>query len=123
MGTVRIEMDASVNLSDVAYWIRQHRGEVVELDRTTRLALGAPISGARAMVVAILLQDDLHPGPQLGGVLRALSNRTDAEPARLVFEGRSPLGLPSDEAHRVASSMLDAISEHIAAEGAVANVA
>jgi len=31
-----------------------------------------------------------EPGPQLGGVLRALANRTNAEPVRLVFEGRSP---------------------------------
>lgn len=123
MSTVRLEFDGSNNLASVYLWLSQHRGEVLELDRNRRLILGVPISGARAVIVAVVLQDDLHPGPQIGGILRALSTRADSEPAHLVFEGRSPAGLSSDEANKIAAEVVHVISQQIASESAIANVA
>lgn len=123
MSTVRLEFDGTNDLASIYLWLSQHRGEVLELDRSRRLILGVPISGAKAVIVAVVLQDDLHPGPHIGGVLRALSNRTDSQPARLVFEGRAPLGLSSDEANRIAAEVVDAISQQITSERAIANVA
>lgn len=123
MSTVRIDSDGTSDLATVYLWLSQHRGEVLELDRGRRLILGTPISGARAVIVAVVLQDDDHPGPQIGGVLRALAIRTEFEPVRLVFEGRSPAGLADGDAQRIAAEMLDAISQQIASEGAIADVA
>lgn len=123
MSTVRLEFDGTNDLASIYWWLSQHRGEVLELDRGRRLILGVPISGARAVIVAVVLQDDLHPGPPIGGVLRALSNRADSEPARLVFEGRSPSGLSSDESNRIAAEVVDVISQQIASDSAIANVA
>lgn len=123
MSTLRVEFDGISDLASVYGWLSQHRGDVIELDRTRRLILGVPISGARAVIVAVVLQDDLRAGPPIGGVLRALSSRPESEPVRLVFEGRSPIGLGSDEAQRIAAEMVDAISSQIAADGVIANVA
>ena len=121
--TIRIETDGSSDLSRVYLWLTRHRGQTIDLDGNRRIALGVPISGARAVIVAAVLQDDRRPRPQLGGVLRALSNRTEAEPVRLVFEGRSPGGLPRDEAELVATQVLERINEHIAADELEARVA
>jgi hypothetical protein len=123
MGTIRIETDGSSDLARVYMWLTRHRGQIVDLDVNRRIALGVPISGARAVIVAAVLQDDRTPGPQLGGVLRALSNRTEAEPVRLVFEGRSPGGLGRDEAEVVAAQVLERINEQIAADELEARVA
>jgi len=121
--TIRVETDGTNNLDRVLLWLSQHRGQIVELDDTKRIALGVPISGARAVIVAAVVQDDRRPGPQLGGVLRALSNRTNAEPVRLVFEGRSSGGLTLDEAEALGSKILDRISELVGDDGLVAEVA
>lgn len=123
MSAIRIETDGASDLASVYLWLSRHRGQIVEIDRTKRLTFGVPISGARAVIVAVVLQDDGRPGPQLGGVLRAISNRTDAEPVRLVFEGRSPSGLEPAEAQLLAAEIVDRISEQIAADDAVLNVA
>lgn len=123
MSTVRIEADGASDLASVYLWLSQHRGEVVDLDPTRRLTLGVPISGARAVIVAVVLLDDERPGPQLGGVVRALSTSPDLAPVRLVFEGRSPSGLPSDEVQQIAAEMLRAISDQIAGDNAIADVA
>jgi hypothetical protein len=104
-------------------WLTRNRGQIIELDHGKRLVFGVPISGARAVIVAVVVQDDMHPGPQLGGVLRALSSRTNADPVRLVFEGRSPGGRAQGEAEQVAAGMLDRISELIADNDLVAEVA
>ena len=82
--TIRIETDGASDLSHVYLWFARHRGQVVRLDDTKGLVLGTPISGPRAVIVAAVLQDDRRPEPRLGGVVRALSNRTDSPPVRLV---------------------------------------
>ena len=123
MNAIRIETDGASDLASVYLWLSRHRGQIVEIDRTKRLTFGVPISGARAVIVAVVLQDDGRPGPQFGGVLRAISNRTAAEPVRLVFEGRSPAGLEPAEAQLLAAEIIDRISEQIAADDAVLNVA
>jgi hypothetical protein len=121
MSTIRIETDGTSDLASVYLWLTRHRGQAV--DRTKRLVFGVPISGARAVIVAVSLQDDRRPGTQLGGVMRAISSRVDTEPVRLVFEGRSPGGLTPDEAEGVATRILQTISEQIASDGLVENVA
>ena len=123
MNTIRIETDGSADLGRVYLWLTRHRGQVVELDGTRRLALGVPIIGARAVIIAAVLQDDGATGPQLGGVLRAISNRAVDEPVRLVFEGRSPAGLTRDEAESAASELLERVNEQIASDEVVAKVA
>lgn len=123
MSTIRIETDGASDLSSVYMWLSKHRGQIVNLDRDRRLTFGVPISGARAVIVAVLLQDDGHPGPQLGGVVRAVSGPIAGQPVRLVFEGRSPGGLEHDQAHAIASAVLAQIAEQIAADEAIAEVA
>ena len=123
MGTIRIETDGAGDLSQVNRWFARHRGGVVELDQTRRLALGIPVTGARAVIVAVTLQDERRPGPELGGVVRAISNRTNLEPVRLVFEGRSPVGLPRSEAEAMATEVLDAVSRSITTDDLVERVA
>jgi len=121
--TVRVEADGANDLDRVLLWFSQHRGQIVELDDTKRVALGVPISGARAVIVAAVLQDDDRPGPQLGGVLRAISNRSAAEPVRLVFDGRSSGGLTPAEAEALATMVLDRISELVGDDHRIAEVA
>ena len=123
MSTIRIETDGTSDLARVYLWLTRHRGQAIELDRTKRLVFGVPISGARAVIVAVSLQDDRRPGAQLGGVMRAISSRVDTDPVRLVFEGRSPGGLTPSEAERVGTRILDAISHQIASDDIVENVA
>ena len=123
MNTIRIETDGAADLGRVYLWLTRHRGQVVELDGARRVALGVPITGARAVIIAAVLQEDGATGPQLGGVLRAISNRTVDEPVRLVFEGRSPAGLTRDEAESAASELLERVNEQIASDEVVAKVA
>ncbi|SRR5712692_557986 len=111
MSTIRIEADGAGDLSQVYQWFTQHRGGIVELDRGRRLTLGIPISGARAVLVAVTLQDERSPGPELGGVVRAISNRTNLEPVRLVFQARSPNGVARDEAEALATEILFAVAK------------
>ena len=121
--TIRIETDGASDLGHTTSWMARHRGEVVRLDATKRLALGNPISGARAVIISAVLQDDGRPGPQLGGVVRALSNRTQSEPVKLVFEGRSPAGLPPKEAEAIATEILERISVLVVDDQPIAEVA
>lgn len=122
MGAIRIERDGESALDRVRGWLTRHRGEVLRLDGTRRVALGSPITGARAVIIAATVEDEGRPGPELGGVIRALSARTDGEPARLVFEGRAAGGLAPDRAEVVATEMLRVINRQIA-EDEVAKVA
>src|SRR2546427_9748059 len=92
MSTIRIETDGTSDLARVYLWLTRHRGQAVELDRNKRLVFGVPISGARAVIVAVSLQDDRRPGTQLGGVMRPSSSRIAPEAGRLVLGGRSPGG-------------------------------
>jgi hypothetical protein len=121
--TIRIETNGASDLFRTQLWLNRHRGGVVRLDGTRRLALGTPISGARAVIIAAVLQDDERPGPQLGGVVRALSNRTESEPVRLVFEGRSPAGLSREEAEATATEVLERISGMVVDDQPLAEVA
>jgi len=123
MSTIRIETDGSSDLARVYLWLTRHRGQAIELDQSKRLVFGVPISGARAVIVAVSLQDERRPAAQLGGVMRAISSRTDTEPVRLVFEARSPGGLTPTEAESVATRILEAISQQIASDDLVENVA
>lgn len=123
MSTIRIETDGTSDLARVYLWLTRHRGQVVELDTTRRLVLGVPISGARAVIVAAVLQDDSRPQAQLGGVLRAVSNRTAAEPVRWVFDGRALGGLPRGEAEVEAAAILEKMTELVAEDERVAEVA
>ena len=77
MSTIRIETDGTSDLARVYLWLTRHRGQAVELDRNKRLVFGVPITGARAVIVAVSLQDDRRPGTQLGGVMRAISSRIE----------------------------------------------
>jgi hypothetical protein len=121
--TIRIETTGASDLSRTLLWLKRHRGGVVRLDGTRRLTLGTPIAGARAVIVAAVLQDDERSGPQLGGVVRALSNRTDSEPVRMVFEGRSPAGLSREEAEATATEVLERISGMVVDDQPLAEVA
>src|SRR5437870_7319814 len=110
MSTIRIETDGTSDLARVYLWLTRHRGQAIELDRSKRLVFGVPISGARAVIVAVVLQDDGKPGTQIGGVLRAISSRVDTEPVRLVFEGRSPAGLSPAAAEAGGARVLEPVS-------------
>lgn len=121
--TIRIETGGASDLGRIFRWLTLHRGEVVMLDASRRLALGSPISGARAVIVSAVVEDDAHPGPQLGGVVRALAGRSEFEPAHLVFEGRSPAGLARKDAEAIASAILERISWLAVDERPVAAVA
>jgi hypothetical protein len=123
MNPIRVEADGRTDLAHVHLWLSQHRGQVVQLDRSRRLSFGVPISGARAVIAAVVVHDDEQPGTQVGGVLRALANRTDAEPVRLVFEGRSPAQVSREDASASATRLLDEISTLVAEVEPVAHVA
>src|SRR6266478_5151202 len=107
--TIRIERDGASNLASVHLWLTRHRSEVIALDEGKHLELGTPISGARAVLIAAVLKDDGRPGPQLGGILRAISSRTDGEPVRFVFDGRSPGALSREQAETVAADLLEQV--------------
>jgi hypothetical protein len=123
MNPIRVEADGTTDLARVYLWLSRHRGQVVQLDRGRRLAFGVPISGARAVIAAVVLHDDEHPGTQLGGMVRALANRTNAGPVRLVFEGRSPAQVSGEDARAHATRLLDEISTMVADDEPVAHVA
>src|SRR3989440_11725293 len=119
MSTIRIETDGTSDLARVYLWLTRHRGQAIELDRTKRLVFGVPISGARAVIVAVSLQDDRRPGAQLGGVMRAISSRVDSDPVRLVVEGRSAGGLTPSEAERGGTPIRGATPHPIASDDVV----
>jgi len=123
MNPIRVEADGTTDLARFYLWLSRHRGQVVQLERGRRLAFGVPISGARAVIAAVVLDDDEHPGTQFGGVVRALANRTNAEPVRLVFEGRSPAQVSGEDARAHATQLLDEISTMVADDEPVAHVA
>ena len=121
--TIRIETGGSSDLTRTMSWLARHRGEVVRLDDNRRVVFGNPISGARAVIVAVTLEDSARPGLHLRGVVRALSNRTEFEPVKLVFEGRSPASLPEDEAAAIATEVLERISGLVVDDEPMAEVA
>ena len=123
MEGIRTETSAVTNLAHAQQWLSRHRGQVVDLDRARQLELGVPITGARAVMVAVTLQSDGDRAPELGGIVRAIANRSESEPIRLVFEGRSPAHLPPADAQSAASELLVAISDLFAEDDAVAEVA
>lgn len=110
-------------LGRVRDWLSRHRGQTVVIDRAQSLVLGAPISAPRAVLVAVALETDGESTPRLGGVVRAISNRAPDQPARLVFEGRSPAHLAPHDAEREALVLLGSISDLVANEDLVAEVA
>ncbi|HYU62537.1 MAG TPA: hypothetical protein VEN12_02045 [Verrucomicrobiae bacterium] len=123
MDPIRQETEGTTDLARVHGWLSRHRGQTLDLDHAQSLVLGVPISAARAVLVAVALHADGEVVPRLGGVVRAISNRTPGEPVRLVFEGRSPAHLPPSEAEVAASLLLGSISDLVAGDDLVARVA
>ncbi len=80
---IRIEVEGPSDLPRMQDWLSRHRGQTLELDRARQLEFGVPISAARAVLVAVTLQDGDPTTTQLGGVVRAIANRSLAEPVRL----------------------------------------
>lgn len=116
MGAIRIEADGRSDMSRVYRWLTSHRGQVVPLDADKTLTLGVPISGARAVIIAAVLNNGV------GGVLRALASLT-GPPIRFVFDIRSRAGLDAGEVRAIGAEALDAISRQIAEDDAVSQVA
>ena len=114
--TIRIEADETVAMPQVYSWLNRHRNDVVTVGPERKLKLGVPISGARAVIIAAVVDSGI------GGMLRALSNLS-GPPVRLVFDIRSKGGRPAEEIRAVGSEVLDSISRQIAEEDLVSRVA
>ena len=123
MEAIRIEVEGPGDLPRMQEWLSRHRGQTLDLDRTRQLEFGVPISAARAVLVAVTLQDGDPTTAQLGGVVRAIANRSDSQPVRLVFEGRSPAHLEREDAQNAASELLGTISRLVTEDERVAEVA
>lgn len=115
MAAIRIETDGASGMNKVYSWLARYRGQVIDLDTERKLALGVPISGARAVIVAAVL------GNGVGGVLRALADLSGS--VRLVFDIRSRAGLNPDEVRAIGTDALDAIARQIAEDDLVTKVA
>jgi len=123
MSAIRTESDGANDLARVYLWLSRHRGKSVELDRGSRLELGVPISGARAVIVGVALHPEGVEAPSLGGVVRAISDGSGGAPVRLVFDGRALAGLSRSEALSLADDLLATIDDLVAEDVLVANVA
>ena len=122
-GGIHIEAQAATDVERVHDWFSAHRGQRIALDPERRVELGTPISGARAVLVAVTVQTAEATAPELGGVVRALAGRRSEEPALLVFEGRSPAHIPDEDARLAAAELLEAISSLAAGREFMAEVA
>jgi hypothetical protein len=120
---IQIQAPSASDLAHVQDWLGAHRGQSIELGGSRSLELGAPITGARAVLVAVTLQSTDWPAPDLGGVVRVLAGPRGDEPALLVFKGRSPAHMPDDEARSLAAKMLEAIAGMAAGHELMAEVA
>jgi len=120
---IRIEVEGPSDLPRMQEWLSRHRGQTLDLGRTRQLEFGVPISAARAVLVAVTLQDGEGTTTRLGGVVRAIANRSESQPVRLVFEGRSPAHLQPEDAASAASELLGTISRLVAEDEPVAEVA
>lgn len=116
MGAIRIEADGGSAMADTYSWFSRHRNQVVALDAHRSVRLGVPISGARAVIVAAVLDNGI------GGVLRALVNLTGS-PIRLVFDVRARGGHGPEEVRSAGAEVLDSISRQISEEESVYRVA
>lgn len=111
MGTIRVEADGATEMSRVQRWLTAHRGQEVDVDADKILTLGAPIIGARAVIIAAVLNNGV------GGVLRALTNLGGS--VRFVFDIRARAGLNAEQVKAVGTETLDAIARHIAKDEAM----
>lgn len=116
MGVIRIETDGATGMSEVRAWLARHRNQVITIDPDKSVMLGVPITGARAVLVAALLDNGI------GGVVRALTSLA-GRPIRLIFDVRARGGLAPDEVRVVGAQVLDSISRQIAGEDLVSRVA
>ena len=123
MEGIRIEVEGPSDLPRIQEWLSRHRGQTLDLDRTGQLEFGVPISAARAVLVAVTLQDGDPTRTRLGGVVRAIANRSESLPVRLVFEGRSPANRQPEDGATAASELLGTISRLVAEDEPVADVA
>ena len=122
-GGIHIEAQAATDVERVHDWFSAHRGQRIALDPERRIELRTPISGARAVLVAVTVQTAEATAPELGGVVRAVAGRRSEEPALLVFEGRSPAHIPDEDARLAAAELLEAISSLAAGREFMAEVA
>jgi hypothetical protein len=116
MGTIRTETVSAGDLSRTYLWLSRHRGESIELEPGRQLTLGVPISGARAVIIAAVLDNGV------GGVIRALSHPA-AGGVHLVFDVRSRGGLEIGAVEALAADVLDTIARQIAEDEPVDQVA
>ena len=117
MAGIRIEAAAESDLYRVYLWLNRHRGETVTLEDGQTVLLGAPISGARSVLVAASVANGL------GGVLRALATPDQREPVRMVFDIRSSAGLSPDQVRAIGAGALDSIARQIAEDDLLSQVA
>lgn len=103
-------------MSQVSGWLSRHRNQVVPLDSERSVLLGVPVSGARSVLIAALLDNGI------GGVLRVLAKLGGA-PVKLVFDVRSRGGLAPEQVRAVGVVALDSISRQIAEESSASKVA
>src|SRR5438445_13039946 len=122
MSAIRTESDGANDLARVYLWGSRQRGQSVELDRGSRLELGVPISGARAVIVGVALHPEGLEAPSLGGVVRAISDGSGGAPARLVFDGRALAGLSRSEALSLADDLLASADDLVAEDGPAGDV-
>ncbi|HKW06229.1 MAG TPA: hypothetical protein VJS19_01525 [Candidatus Dormibacteraeota bacterium] len=114
MGTIRVEADGASEMSHVQRWLTAHRGQEVGVDTDKILTLGAPIIGARAVIIAAVLNNGV------GGVLRALTNLGGS--VRFVFDIRARAGLNAEQVKAVGTETLDAIARHIAKDEGIEGI-
>ena len=120
---IHIKAQAATDLIHVQEWFSAYRGQTIGLDRERRVELGAPISGAGAVLVPVTMRSAREATPDLGGVVRALAGRHGAAPAVLVFEGRSPAQMADEDARFAAADLLEAISALAAGQELMTEVA
>jgi hypothetical protein len=121
---IRAELPAQTSLARIALWLSHHRGTEVELGgHQWQVSVGVPLTAARAAICPIALHTGGDAAALVSGCLRAIANPAISEPARLVFEGRSPTRLTRGEADSAAAEMLSALAERIASDDLLESVA
>jgi hypothetical protein len=121
---IRAERTALTGLPRIYIWLAQHRGATVELPGDSRrLAIGFPLTAARAAICAVSLHNRGDKAPLVSGCLRAIAGPDETEPVRLIFTGRAQARLARGEAETLASEMLDSLAECILFDDLLESVA
>ncbi len=117
MAAIRVEIPDENDLYRVYLWLMHHRGQTVDAGDGRMVRLGVPVSGARATIVAAVVEGSV------GGVLRALATSDASRPVRLVFDIRSTRGVDPDGARKIGASVLTSIAAQISRDELFASVA